>query len=547
MTESITTPPEQPPQHPNTPPATDTPPVMLNPKSSSSGKTLNPNAESAINQDVGGQTPEELGSDDVQEIPPPSNRSLPRGIIRNFKGYYLRRFNRLLLKRIDDHVLEPSKVSLLDGIVNVVASWSIDVKTHTIKNCFKHWKILSDGADELEVTKELDEKDQRIVAGLRNQIEELHYNNQMDMDVFLDHPNEQQVVYALTEGGIIAGIRQEAQSDNPKDDSVEIEKVCVKKLQACWTSWKCFGFNKKLAAGEIFLAMEASNFYALDFKPQMNQPRFFGHIMLDTRERSCLPHACIDSGRMLRQHLFTHPNKRYNLVLGGNSGVGANFLPACNDQLHVGLFVFYALCYSDPSVYIPRRGTDHKQFPRSRPSISRQVMREEFGGTLSGESILLNEQTLERELQIAIDQENYAQAAKIRDSLRLLQEDTKSSVLAANAKFYKFFRNGDLAAMQGLWSKGEHVCVVHPGVSGISGYDLVMGSWEFVWADYEFPLEIEVKDARVHVKGDMGYVTCIEMVKTKGSSWGRHFATNVFERVDGQWFMCIHHASYVDL
>ncbi|KAG8374367.1 hypothetical protein BUALT_Bualt11G0124500 [Buddleja alternifolia] len=271
--------------------------------------------------------------------------------------------------------------------------------------------------------------------------------------------------------------------------------------------------------------MEASNFSALDFKPQMNQPRFFSHITLDTRERSCLPRACIDSGQMLRQHLFMHPNRRCNLVLGGNSGVGANFLPACNDQLHVPF----------------------RQFPRSRPSISRQVMREEFGGTLSGESILLNEQTLERELQIAIDQENYAQAAKIRDSLRLLQEDTKSSVLAANAKFYKFFRNSDLAAMQGLWSKGEHVCVVHPGVSGISGYDLVMGSWEFVWADYEFPLEIEVKDARVHVKGDMGYVTCIEMVKTKGSSWGRHFATNVFERVDGQWFMCIHHASYVDL
>ena len=167
---------------------------------------------------------------------------------------------------------------------------------------------------------------------------------------------------------------------------------------------------------------------------------------------------------------------------------------------------------------------------------------------MSGESIIINEQTLERELQIAIEEENYAQAAKIRDSLRLLQEDSKASVLAANARFYNSFRKGDLAAMQALWSKGDNVCVVHPGVSGISGYDLVMGSWEYVWADYEFPLKIEIKDVQVHVRGDVGYVNCTEMVKTKGSSWGKQFATNVFERVNGEWFICIHHASqFLDL
>ncbi|KAK2986936.1 hypothetical protein RJ640_009079 [Escallonia rubra] len=174
-----------------------------------------------------------------------------------------------------------------------------------------------------------------------------------------------------------------------------------------------------------------------------------------------------------------------------------------------------------------------------------QVKSDGVEETASGESILLNEQTLEHELQTAIQEENYAQAAKLRDSLRVLQENSKASVLAANARFYNSFRHGDLAAMQSLWSKGENVCVVHPGVSGISGYDLVMGSWEFVWADYEFPLGIEVKDVQVHVRGDVGYVTCTEMVKTKGSSWGRQFVTNVFEKIDGQWFICIHHASYV--
>ncbi|CDY07911.1 BnaC03g36120D [Brassica napus] len=40
----------------------------------------------------------------------------------------------------------------------------------------------------------------------------------------------------------------------------------------------------------------------------------------------------------------------------------------------------------------------------------------------------------------------------------------------------------------------------------------------------------------------------MEFVKTKGSSsWGAQFVSNVFERIDGQWFICIHHASPVDI
>ncbi|KAK3226247.1 hypothetical protein Dsin_006109 [Dipteronia sinensis] len=168
-------------------------------------------------------------------------------------------------------------------------------------------------------------------------------------------------------------------------------------------------------------------------------------------------------------------------------------------------------------------------------------------GNSSGESILLDEEILKRELQIAIEEENYAQAAKIRDSIRLLDEDTKTAVLAANARFYDSFKNGDLAAMQNLWAKGDNVCCVHPGASGISGYDDVMESWEVVWMNYEFPLAISLKDIRVHVRGNVGYVTCIELVRTRGGSWGGQFAINVFEKIDDQWFIFIHQASPIDL
>ncbi|KAJ3699087.1 hypothetical protein LUZ61_002792 [Rhynchospora tenuis] len=162
------------------------------------------------------------------------------------------------------------------------------------------------------------------------------------------------------------------------------------------------------------------------------------------------------------------------------------------------------------------------------------------------EVALVDELSLQQDLEAAIREEDYARAAKIRDQLRLLQEDSQASVLAANARFYNAFKNGDLTAMHSIWAKGDHVYVVHPSAGRIDGYEMVMSSWEIVCGpDFEFPLQIDLKNVEVHVRGNLGYVTCMEVVKTKGS-WGRQVATNVFEKIDGQWYICIHHASHID-
>ncbi|XP_051192100.1 uncharacterized protein [Lolium perenne] len=168
--------------------------------------------------------------------------------------------------------------------------------------------------------------------------------------------------------------------------------------------------------------------------------------------------------------------------------------------------------------------------------------------TTEAAHVVVDEETLRHDLETAIEEEDYAQAARLRDELRHLREDGRSSLLAANARFYDAFRDGDLAAMHALWAKGEHVYVVHPSAGRIAGYDTVMRSWEMVCdADYEFPLRFDLQDVEVHVRGDLGYVTCLEMVKTRGSgSWGKQIATNVFEKVGGEWRMCIHHASHLD-
>ncbi|KAL0787599.1 hypothetical protein Bca101_003845 [Brassica carinata] len=163
------------------------------------------------------------------------------------------------------------------------------------------------------------------------------------------------------------------------------------------------------------------------------------------------------------------------------------------------------------------------------------------------DSVSLDENTLKQDLEAAAAI-HVVEAAKIRDILKGLQEDNKASVLSANTRFYQAFRNGDLAEMESLWSKSGKPCCVHPGAKGITGYDDVMESWEVVWMNYEFPLRIELKDVEAGVRGEVGYVTSMEFVKTKGSSsWGAQFVSNVFERIDVQWFICIHHASPVDI
>jgi hypothetical protein len=65
------------------------------------------------------------------------------GIIRSFKAYYRRRFNRLLLQCLEDNVVDPEKIDILYAIQMVVRAWTYEVKSKTIFNCFRHCKIRS--------------------------------------------------------------------------------------------------------------------------------------------------------------------------------------------------------------------------------------------------------------------------------------------------------------------------------------------------------------------------------------------------------------------
>ncbi len=105
------------------------------------------------------------------------------GIIRSFKAYYRRRFNRLLLQRLEDNVVNPKKIDILCAIQMAVRAWTYEVKPKIIFNYFHHCKICSieepvvDASEECPLDPEvIEDLESQIVMGFQN-CESLNFKN----------------------------------------------------------------------------------------------------------------------------------------------------------------------------------------------------------------------------------------------------------------------------------------------------------------------------------------------------------------------------------
>ncbi len=133
-------------------------------------------------------------------------------IIRNFKAYYRRRFNRALLQRIEDKVPEPEKVDILGAIQFVVPAWNYEVKPTTIANCFLHCKIRStEQAEAVENVTTDDLVDHEVIGDLQSQIQHFRYRNPMDIKNLLNYQEEQITSYTPNLDSIIEDHLEEAE------------------------------------------------------------------------------------------------------------------------------------------------------------------------------------------------------------------------------------------------------------------------------------------------------------------------------------------------
>ncbi len=149
------------------------------------------------------------------------------GIIRNFKAYYRLRFNRLLLQRLEDNIVDLEKINILCVIQMVVRAWTYEVKPETIFNYFRHCKIHSTEELVVDASEECP-LDPEVIEDLESQIRQFHYHNPMDNRNLLNYPEEKVTAYTPDVDDVIEDQLQERSSlqvevnDDEADDSQEL-------------------------------------------------------------------------------------------------------------------------------------------------------------------------------------------------------------------------------------------------------------------------------------------------------------------------------------
>ncbi|MBF2016027.1 MAG: nuclear transport factor 2 family protein [Rivularia sp. T60_A2020_040] len=125
--------------------------------------------------------------------------------------------------------------------------------------------------------------------------------------------------------------------------------------------------------------------------------------------------------------------------------------------------------------------------------------------------------------------------------------EQRSSVLAVNEAFYRAFEKKDIDAMGEVWCQKDSSLCVHPGWSILRGWKQVSNSWVSIFENTPY-IEINTDIISTEIRGNVAYVVLVENVMQviKGSRIeAESLATNVFELLDGKWYLVHHHASPV--
>ena len=114
----------------------------------------------------------------------------------------------------------------------------------------------------------------------------------------------------------------------------------------------------------------------------------------------------------------------------------------------------------------------------------------------------------------------------------------------AERAFYAAFAGSNFATMMALWAPHENLVCVHPLGPRLGGREAIAESWRQILAtDSLRHFELDIKSTW---EGDDLAVRMLdEVISVPGSDtqFRPVIATNVYQRIDGYWFIVEHHAS----
>jgi len=125
---------------------------------------------------------------------------------------------------LEDNVVDPEKIDILCAIQMVVRVWTYEVKSETIFNCFRHYKIRSTEELVVDASEECP-LDLEVIEDLKSQIRQFHYHNPMDIRNLLNYAEEHVIAYTPDVDDVIEDQLQERSglqvevNDDEADDS----------------------------------------------------------------------------------------------------------------------------------------------------------------------------------------------------------------------------------------------------------------------------------------------------------------------------------------
>jgi ketosteroid isomerase-like protein len=124
---------------------------------------------------------------------------------------------------------------------------------------------------------------------------------------------------------------------------------------------------------------------------------------------------------------------------------------------------------------------------------------------------------------------------------------SEENIIEVNQKFYDAFNKNDIELMIGVWLKGSTSQCIHPGWDVLNGFEPIMISWQKIFLAAQ-DLEIKLSHLKVTTSEDLAWVTCQEnlfSISSSGVQLSKVHSTNLFQKINGEWKMVLHHASPV--
>lgn len=118
------------------------------------------------------------------------------------------------------------------------------------------------------------------------------------------------------------------------------------------------------------------------------------------------------------------------------------------------------------------------------------------------------------------------------------------SAAAAEEAFYAAFAANDLAAMMQVWAPGPDVICIHPGGPRLEGPDDIRRSWAAI-LDQRVHRQFVRRGLKVLGTGTERIHLLEENISVPGTAMVAPpvLATNVYQCIEGRWFMVLHHGS----